>query len=129
MAQKPRTPVHFPRMKIRGHRNKAKAAARFRREVLMPNVVAHLNPDGSVGIQAALGRPQLGLMTVRTVAYVDGFGRSAPHVGLYEYRLTPVRAEEVAKPKPTFSAQIRLASGMSDEVREILFGRERHGEG
>lgn len=133
MAQIPRTPVHWPRMKIRGRRNKAKAAQRIRREMLMPNVIAHFNPDGTVGIQPSLGRPQVGLMTVKTIAYVDGFGRPAPHVGLHEYHLAPVKPVQPARPEPapgfgklSFSTSFTVESDTSG-LLDVLMGRERDG--
>ncbi|WP_136057281.1 hypothetical protein [Microbacterium sp. K24] len=91
----------------------------------MPNVIAVLNPDGTVGITPSLGRPQMGLMTVRTVGIVDGYGRSVEHTGLHEYRLEPVRP----KPKPTYRVEFKVENTMSDELRDLLFGRERRDEG
>lgn len=118
MAQIPRTPVHFPRMKVRGRRNKAKAAARIRRETLIPNVIAYLKPDGTVSMHPALGRPQVGLMTVTTVTYVDGLGRNVKHHGLHEYLLEPVKP----KPKPQFSIDFKFENRMSDELINLFFG-------
>ncbi len=72
MSRRPRTPVHFPRMKVRGSRNKAKLHARhvtaLELRVRVNQVDAHtveLIPDPILGTH---------LVTIRTVR--DGYGRT-----------------------------------------------------
>lgn len=129
MAQKPRTPVHFPRMKIRGRRNKAKATQRFRRDVILPNALVSYDPAGHLTLTPASGEPVIGMFTVRTSSYVDGFGRPVPHIGPHKTVLEPVKP----KPEPStfetsysFSAKV---SGDTSALADRLFGRNADGEG
>lgn len=59
MSTKPRTPLHFPRMKVRGKRNRAKAAYRLTAKMFLPNA-------------QVVGGGRVALVLTRVV---DGFGR------------------------------------------------------
>ena len=74
MAQMPRTPVHFPRMKVRGRRNKAKLAARHKRVLLIPH--ARVEQIGSGIRLVALAMAELGSVAFTVTQVFDGFGRS-----------------------------------------------------
>lgn len=73
MAQKTRTPVYFPRMKVRGHRNRAKLAAR----IVTAGHIPYARPvRTSTGYEfVVLGGPEPGAVSVSYRKVTDGFGR------------------------------------------------------
>lgn len=73
MAQMPRTPVHFPRMKVRGWRNKAKLAARHTYRTVIPYARPTPIADGVTFV--AITGPEPGAVRLEFTRTVDGFGR------------------------------------------------------
>lgn len=75
MSSLPRTPVHFPRMKVRGRRNRAKSAARHETRVMMRVRVTQAHAaDGT--IQATFHLDPNGTHAVMfTTGVRDGWGR------------------------------------------------------
>jgi hypothetical protein len=76
MAQIPRTPVHFPRMKVRGRRNKAKLAARHVHVGRIP-YARPIPTDGGYQFVAIDG-PEPGAVSIDYRTVTDGFGRRIP---------------------------------------------------
>lgn len=73
MAQIPRTPVHFPKMKVRGRRNKAKLAARHKHVVFVPHARVE---RVATGIRlVVLSMAELGSVAFTVTQVFDGFGR------------------------------------------------------
>jgi len=107
----PRTPIHFPRMKIRGHRNKAKAAARYSTRQVLNVTVSGADPvTGAVTFHA---------MPVGKATHVlaidgetrDGYGRVVKR-----------KPKPRPKPKPTFSFGMTFKDVDTDAL-DLLFGR------
>ena len=116
MAQTPRTPVHFPRMKVRGHRNKAKLAARHRQLIVIPYARPVHIPSGIR--YEALTASEPGAMELRFSTVTDGFGRTAgsPHLDKLEWAEPP-------KPKPTYSFSTTFkVEGDSTRLIDMLTG-------
>ena len=67
-----RTPVNFPRMKVRGAKNKWKSASRYETVVILPHVQFTDEGNGSyTGKVASEGGHMVKMTTVK-----DGWGRS-----------------------------------------------------
>jgi hypothetical protein len=94
MSTLPRTPVHFPRMKVRGHRNKAKLAARIESRSVFPHATVTRTADGRYTVRAQAG-PIAGVLMHRIEysEWRDGYGRHVP----------APRPKPKPKPKPQFS--------------------------
>lgn len=77
MSKKPRTPVYFPKMRVRGRRNRAKLAARYTRREILHVVIDRTAADGSIEFHAA---PPGAATHVLAVDHDprDGYGRPAP---------------------------------------------------
>ena len=73
-GQKPRTPVYFPKMKVRGARNKRKSAARHQQFHTMRVNVEHVGVDHVDFVASAEGTH---LISYKTACY-DGWGRIVP---------------------------------------------------
>lgn len=118
MAQKPRTPVHFPRMKVRGWRNKAKSAARRQYRTVYPHVrMTRTSPyDARFDVIAAW---EPGCHRLEVDQTTDGWGRA---IGRPTMKIT--HAPE-PRPEPAFSMKFEIANGMRDELWNMLTGRER----
>lgn len=74
MAQTPRTPVHFPRMKVRGRRNKAKLVARHKRVLFIPHARVERFDTGFRLVILAMA--ELGSVAFTVTQVFDGFGRA-----------------------------------------------------
>lgn len=123
MAQKPRTPVHWPRMKVRGRRNRAKLAARHQHLTVIPYARPVPIPTGYRF--EALAGPEPGAMELRFSSVIDGFGRSIGRPQDAE-----IRWAEPPKPKPTFSFSTTFkVGGDSSRLMDTLLGKDRDGEG
>lgn len=123
MAQTPRTPVHFPRMKVRGRRNKAKLAVRRLYRTVFPHVALVVAPDGYSARASVLSAWEPGCQRLEIDTITDGWGRPVPGA-------TPqsvIRPAERPRPEPTFSMQFKVENTMSDELWDMLFGRDRDG--
>ncbi len=77
MSKKPRTPVHYPQMRVRGHRNRAKLAARYTRREILHVVIDRTAPDGSIDFHAAPPGEATHVLAVDHDPR-DGYGRRAP---------------------------------------------------
>lgn len=121
MAQMPRTPVHFPRMKVRGRRNKAKLAARHTTLTVIPHARPERTATGYT--LTALVSPEANAVRLEFTTVVDGYGR----------RLKPLSVQSIApvkpKPKPQFSVSFKAAHRMADGIWDLLTVRVRDGEG
>lgn len=112
MSTIPRTPVHFPRMKVRGKRNKAKLAARHETWHVIANAAVGRNPDGTYSLCA---RPAVGHILGHRVEFSetrDGYGR-----------LVKRRPEPKPKPKPpAFSMSLTFDQPIAEDLWSILTG-------
>lgn len=74
--QPPRTPVHFPRMKVRGARNRAKSAARHEQRTML-RVRLERAPRGSAPgmFTTELVVDPNGTHVLATRTVTDGWGR------------------------------------------------------
>lgn len=120
MAQKPRTPVHFPRMKVRGHRNRAKSAARHKHRTLIPHATMTQTAPGSYQFAAIAGW-EPGCWRIQIDRIADGWGRQ---IGRPQTRVEPAPEP---RPDPSFSMQFKVENRMSDDLWEKLFGEARDG--
>ncbi len=123
MSTTPRTPVHFPRMKVRGHRNRAKTAERHTTRMVFPNAVLTGIEDGAYTF--AVTAPPLEQPAVKLPSYVivseetrDGWGRKV--ASRTAFAVDP----PAPKPKPAFqmSMQFQCEPEASDRLRELLTG-------
>lgn len=122
MAQKPRTPVHFPRMKVRGRRNKAKLAERRVHRTVFPHVaMTQVSPNKARFDVIAEWQPGCQRLEIDNVT--DGWGRdisgTLPRMVL--------RPAEAPRREPSFSIKFQLENTMSDDLRDLLFGEARDG--
>lgn len=121
MAQKARTPVHFPRMKVRGWRNKAKLAARHTNLTVIPYARPVRTATGYTF--TALTAPEADAVRLEFSAVFDGYGR----------RLKPLSVQSIApvqpNPEPQFSVRFKVENRMGDGLWDLLAGRVRDGEG
>ncbi len=114
MAHIPRTPVHFPRMKVRGRRNKAKLAARHTTLTVVP----HARPERiATGYRfTALTSPEPGALRLEFKTVTDGYGR----------RVGVPQMQSIAPPKPTtYSLQMSFKPedpDAFDKLRSVLLG-------
>lgn len=122
MAQTPRTPVHFPRMKVRGRRNKAKLAARHVHAGRIP-YARPIQTDSGYSFVAIDG-PEPGAVSVHYRSVTDGFGRKVKE--------RPTDEPTIIKPArigaTTWSFQTTfVADPSAPSIRELLFGEARDG--
>jgi len=75
MGAKRRTPVLWPRMKVRGARRRALVAMRLTRLVIIPYAMPFKQSDGSVRFKA-VSKPMQGAMRLEYRTTHDGYGRS-----------------------------------------------------
>lgn len=120
MAQKPRTPVHFPRMKVRGRRNRAKLAMRRKHRTVLPHVTM-VRVSANKTRFDAIAKWEPGCFRLEIDRVTDGWGRAIERERIY---LSPA-----PRPAPTFSMQFKLENPMSDELRALLYGEASDGEG
>ena len=114
-----RTPVHFPRMKVRGHRNRAKLAAR----IVTAGCIPYARPvRTSTGYEfVVLGGPEPGAVSVRYRKVTDGFGRR-----LAERPTDPPALIEPARVGATsWSFSTKLAGGDASALWNLLVGKDR----
>lgn len=124
MAQKPRTPVHFPRMKVRGRRNKAKLAERRVHRTVFPHVaMTQVSPNKARF--DVIAEWQQGCQRLEIDNVTDGWGRDVPGA-LPRMVLRPA---EAPRREPSFSMKFKLEGGAGDRLRELLFGEAPDGEG
>lgn len=115
MAQRPRTPVHWPRMKVRGRRNRAKTAARHRFRTVLPHTtMTQVSPNKARFDVIAEWEPGCFRIDVDRVA--DGWGREVERQSI---RVLPAPEP---RPEPTFSIQFAVENTMGDKLRSMLFG-------
>ena len=77
MSTLPRTPVHFPRMRVRGSRNRLKLAARREHRTIIPYAVPVVRGPGHYVLEAVSGWQEGAVRVVHSVIR-DGFGRVVP---------------------------------------------------
>jgi hypothetical protein len=121
--RRPRTPVHFPRMKVRGWRNKAKSAGRRRHRTVFPHVAVTIADDGHSARADVIAEWQPGCQRLEIDSVIDGWGRPVPN----ERPHMVLRPAEPPTPEPTFSMQFKVENTMSNELWDMLFGRDRDG--
>jgi hypothetical protein len=113
-----RTPVNFPRMKVRGRRNKAKVSARHRDVTLFPHVIAKQCHDGILHTTtftvAAAYEP--GAFEMRVEQVRDGWGRP---VGNAHVALTPAAPPN---PKTIFDLSFTVPVEVDRDVVSAFFG-------
>lgn len=108
MSTRPRTPVHFPKMKVRGARNKAKSAARYRYASTARVRIGSQDASGTTLILDPNGTH----VVSGDSGIQDGWGRLiAPP--------TPPVME--AKPRPAFSMSFQMEPGAAD-LLAALYG-------
>jgi len=115
MAQLPRTPVHFPRMKVRGRRNKRKLRERITTRFFVP----HLAIDGATDLGGGVFDTTMRVTRAEEATHSaewsvthDGFGRVVP---------TP--APPPPPPAPTsFTMEFTMEPGAGAELWELLTG-------
>ncbi|KJL45598.1 hypothetical protein [Microbacterium trichothecenolyticum] len=120
MSRRPRTPVYWPRMKVRGRRNRAKLAARYTTRQIVRVVFDGIDTvNGGARFRAAPPGQATHMLAIDGPTR-DGYGRivkSAPAP-----RVQP-------KPKPTpersWSMGFNL-TGDTSALRDLLFGKEGH---
>lgn len=122
MAQKPRTPVHFPRMKVRGRRNRAKLAARHEHVVVVPH--ARVVPTLNGYRFFALAGPEPGSVMLKSRTVVDGYGRTVRDPDPAPQPPEPESDRSSFRTKFSFSAKL---SGDLAGLRDALFGEARDG--
>ena len=122
MAQTPRTPVHFPRMKVRGHRNKAKLTARHEHIMVIPHARAVPTPTGYRFI--VLSGPEPGAVMLKSRTVVDGFGRMVRDPDPAPPKPEPEPESAPFRTKFSFSTTV---SGDMSALRDALFGEARDG--
>lgn len=115
MAQTPRTPVHWPRMKVRGRRNKEKTAARHRFRTVLPHATMTQESPNKARFDAIV-EWQPGCFRIEIDRVSDGWGREVE-----PQRIRALPAPE-PRPEPTFSMQFKVENRMSDEIWSKLFG-------
>lgn len=93
MSTLKRTPVNFPRMKVRGRRNKQKTAMRVTTLTVFP----HAQLVSSDGVYEFQILPEGGTHYIESRTTVDGWGRKVSEEARYE-----------PKPKPTFSMELQM---------------------
>lgn len=124
MAQKPRTPVHFPRMKVRGRRNRAKLAARHEHLLVIPH--ARAVPTATGYRFFALAGPEPGAVMLKSRTVVDGYGRTVRDPDPAPRKPDPAPESAPFQTKFSFSAKV---SGDTSAIADLLFGRNPDGEG
>ncbi len=74
MSRRPRTPVHFPRMRVRGARNRQKVALRRETKTVLP--FARLIQSNPFSIEfSALAAWEPGAYRLESSVFHDGYGR------------------------------------------------------
>ena len=100
MSKKPRTPVHYPQMRVRGRRNRAKLAARRATVAVIPMMRLCQSSPHEIGLVAVTtwepGTYRLEHKTVR-----DGYGRV---IGTPKATATPVPDPNPAQPSHRLDA-------------------------
>lgn len=124
MTRTPRTPLHFPRMKVRGRRNKAKLAARHQRIIVMPHARAIPTPTGYRFV--ALAGPEPGAVMLKSRTVVDGFGRVVREPA--PTPAPPAPEPETSPLRTKFSLSVKV-EGDTSALWDLLAGREPDGEG
>lgn len=119
MAQKPRTPVHFPRMKVRGRRNKVKLAARHTHAMVMPLARVTRGQDAHTYTFTPITEVESGAVSIRSSVTVDGYGRQIDGVD---------SIESVPEPpsKTAFSMSFQVGQIEYDRLHRLLFGGGEH---
>lgn len=112
-GQKPRTPIHFPKMKLRGAKNKYLASLRNQTVRTMRVNVTSVREDGSVDFVVDANGTHV--LTAKS-QIVDGFGRTYPEPPKPKPRLAP------EAPFGQYSAEMRFSSGISPEAFDLLTG-------
>ncbi|MDY0829082.1 hypothetical protein SK224_08065 [Microbacterium sp. BG28] len=118
MSTFPQTPVHFPRMKVRGKRNRAKLVPRVHvRQVLYGTIQAGF--DGARPGEVVFVARNPATHQVELVQWQDGYGRNVPGPRTPRARyLAPTK-----KPSPFLG--VTLGAPIAPSVIDLLFGRER----
>lgn len=120
-SQTPRTPVYFPRMKVRGKRNRAKLAARYSHRTVLPAMTV-VGFDPATGAVTFATTPPAGRATHALVLNGptrDGYGRVIPRPAA-----PPVKRPD----KPSWSLDFTVKQTDPDLVR-LLFGERQKGSG
>ncbi|RBO73493.1 hypothetical protein [Microbacterium sp. H6] len=123
MAQKPRTPVHFPRMKVRGRRNRAKLTERRRYVTVFPHAAMTVSDDRRIARFDVIAGWRPGCQRIEITTIKDGYGRAVPGIPPH----TVVRP--APRPEPQYKVEFEIENRMSAETWDMLFGRDRDGEG
>lgn len=116
MAQLPRTPVHFPRMKVRGRRNKRKLRERITTRVFVPHLAIASATDLGEGVfdtTMRVAREEEATHSAEWIVTRDGFGRTVPTP-------PPPPAPPAA---PSFTMEFTMEPGAGAELWELLTGR------
>ncbi len=121
MSRLPRTPVHFPRMKVRGRRNKAKLAARHRYIRFFPHVAMTVAEDRRTARFDVIAGWRPGCQRLEITTVTDGYGRTIPSTPPH----TVIRP--APRPEPQFTMEFEVENRMSAETWDLLTGRESHG--
>lgn len=113
-----RTPLHFPRMKVRGRRNRAKLAARIVTAGRIPYARAVRIGGGYEFV--ALSGPEPDAVSVHYRTVTDGFGRRLAE--------RPTDAPALIEPARICATSWSTSFTVKDDSRSIwdlLFGRDR----
>lgn len=124
MAQTPRTSVHFPRMKVRGRRNKAKLTARHVHVERIP--YARPVPIEGGYQFVVITEPEPGAVSINYRAVVDGFGRVVREQAPTPAAPAPEPETSPSRTKFSFSAKVE---GDTSALWDLLAGRQPDGEG
>lgn len=105
-----RTPVNFPRMKVRGRRNKAKTAKRVTHLTMFPHTRLASSSDGSyVFVVGSASSPPEFRIESRTT--VDGWGRRVRE-----------EADVAPEPKPTPRFSFEMRAEWNPEIHALITG-------
>lgn len=118
MSTQPRTPVHFPRMRVRGPRNRRKLALRRERRTVIPYAMLVARGPGNYVLEAV---PEWRAGAVRVVHSVtqDGYGRAVPGT----FRGRAERADPPRPPVGSMSFDFNVKGHAPSALFDLLTGR------
>lgn len=117
MSRLPRTPVHFPRMKVRGRRNKRKLRERITTRFFVPHLAIAAATDLGGGVfdtTMRVARAEEATHSAEWSVTHDGFGRVVPN---------PPPPPPSPPAGQSFAMEFTMEPGAGADLWELLTGR------